>query len=265
MGLLDLVGLFGSAVGAQLLNLGKIISVVVNGVIAIIGALQAALSSIIGGLVSTFQKLAQWIIAGWDFLTKSWLPKLIAVIRSIRDKVNRFLAPLLKEIQIMRQNEQIVFNLYVKPLLNFISRLRQILLVFRLFHLKFAAQLDQDLATIEGKISQVVIDVRAQLNQLTDYINIILDPLGNLSYGLYIQRALSSIGALFNALHAAQNLPIGAKDQAAQSVDAHSLDSKQVQADTMATANGGLQPAWKQNLSDIYGELGTAGYPTLIV
>lgn len=265
MGLLDLVGFFGNAVGAQLINLGKIISVVVNGLIGVIAAMQQALSGIVSALSSTLQKLASFLISAYDWLVKSWLGKLIAVIRSIRDKVNRFLAPLLKEIQIMRQNEQIVFNLYVKPLLNFISRLRQILLVFRLFHLKFAAQLDQDLAMVEGKISQVVIDVRAQLNQLTDYINIILDPLGNLSYGLYIQRALSSIGALFNALHAAQNVPIGAKDAAAQSIDAHSLDSKQVQADTMATANGGLQPAWKQNLSAIYGELGKAGYPALII
>lgn len=263
MGLLDLVGLFGSAVGAQLLNLGKIISVVVNGVLAIVGALQAALSTVIGGLVSTFQKLSQWIIAAFDFLTKSWLPKLITAIQHIRAKIQAWLAPLIRQIQIIRQQQQIVFNLYIKPILTLIQRARQALLLLRLFHLKFAAQLDQDLATVEGKITQVVVAQRAALNTVVGYINIILDPLGNLQWGPYIRTALQGIGALKAAVWAVSNSPLGAQDQAQQAVDAQTFSAKSINANTQLTAQIGVQEPYKRAGQDIRARLQALGYPAL--
>ncbi len=265
MGLLDLIGLFGSSVGAQLVNIGKIISVVVNGALALIGSLESVLQTVINVIKGTIDKITSALIDIWNELFQKWLVKLITVIRNIRDKIQHWLAPLIKQIQIIRQQQQLVFKLYIQPILNFISRMRQALLILRLFHLKFAQQLDQDLATIEGKIGQAVIDMRGQLNQILGYINIILDPFGNLQYGLYIKTALSSIWALFNALHAAQDLPLGAKDQAQQSIDAHSLDAKSVQATVELSAQTGLQPSYKADMQAVYQELESMGYPALPV
>ncbi|MGH9770415.1 MAG: hypothetical protein ACRD4Q_01735 [Candidatus Acidiferrales bacterium] len=261
MGLLDLIGAFGGAIGSHLLDIGKALSTVVNGVLALLRSLSTVLAAAINALGGTFLELASYVIDLYDRFLKSWVGKFLAEVKKIRDKVQRFLQPLIRQIQIMRQQEAIIFQIYIKPLLNFIQRLRQALLIFRLFHLKFAQQLDQDLATIEGKIAQAVLDTRAQLNRAMDMINLILDPLGNLRYGLYIQVALSSIGALTGAILGNQNVPLTDQQKAQQAVDAHVFDSKTVKGMVTLSAVNGMQEPYKSATSEIYAQLAAMGYP----
>lgn len=265
MGLLDLVGLFGNAIGQSFLNIGSVISTVVNGILSVLAGLAGVLTQIYGDLTKVFQKLSLFLLHVWRWLAKTWLGKLVREIIKIRDKIDNWLKPILKQIQIMRQQEELLYKLYIQPVLNFISRMRQALILLRAMHVKFAAQLDQDLAEIQGKIAQVVIDARAQLNALAGYINVVLDPLGNLRWGPYINTTLKGIGALTNAIWGAQNNPLGAIDQAQQSADARALDAKSVKAEITLQATGGLQPAQQSMTAEIYADLQNRGYQILAV
>jgi hypothetical protein len=68
----------------------------------------------------------------------------------------------------------------MRRLINLIQRARQILLVFRLLHLKFAQKLDNWLAGIEGKIITREMEIARKTNEVIAWVNFVADPFGAL-------------------------------------------------------------------------------------
>lgn len=80
-------------------------------------------------------------------------------------------------------------------MLQMIQRVRQILGILRLFHVKWAAKLDNSLADLQNRIEQAISIVRGNLNGLINWLNAIYDPVwlaGRLHVGGFWVRELDA-------------------------------------------------------------------------
>lgn len=215
---------FGSWVEEHLKDIFSVIGKVLSSLTVVFHALVGILGNVLKGHFEIFSSAAKWVSGITRTLIKKWIPGIIAEVQGIYHKVRNWANPVIQTIHRIRQIQQAYFDTYVRPVLNFIQKLRQSLLILRLMHVKFATALDQRLADIEYQIMDRFDKVLIQLNTVSDYLNYILDPTGLFDGGLYMQTALRSIGALFNALHDAQQALIGAKDAAENTKMAHYFD-----------------------------------------
>ncbi len=117
----------------------------------------------------------------------------------LKDLLRRWLAPIIRIIDRLRN----IYRLYVlKPLLaylNLIQRLRMVLSIFRVFHLKFAQRLDNKLLELEAKTIRNTLRIWQELNIASSVLQLILDP------SLLFRRARltgSILLAINNLLHA---------------------------------------------------------------
>ncbi len=68
------------------------------------------------------------------------------------------------------------FNTTIRPILNFLQRVRGVLAIFRIFHLKFAEKLDNLIGGLEAKIIRNTLAIRGKLNEISTIINLVFDP-----------------------------------------------------------------------------------------
>ncbi|SRR6266571_3679649 len=90
------------------------------------------------------------------------------------------------------------FKNTIVPILNLIQRLRAVLAVFRIFHLKFADKLDRLLGRLESKIIRNTLKLRAKLNEIVTIIDLVLDPGLLINNNVLLASAARSIRALMN-------------------------------------------------------------------
>ncbi len=100
-----------------------------------------------------------------------WLDylRLIARLRAWYEKHFKWLIDLRK-----RYDEW--FRTTIVPILNLLQRIRRVLAIFRIFHLKFAEKLDALIGRLESKIIRNVLVLRQKVNEISTIINLILDP-----------------------------------------------------------------------------------------
>jgi hypothetical protein len=148
----------------------------------------------------------------------------------------------------------------VRPILNFIQRLRGALLIFRIFHMKWAAALDSRLADMEGQLARLWLNTLGQFNRILGYFDYMVNPFGLFRTGRFLWSAIKSIGDLFGILYHAQNRPLGAADLAAQDHDAHLFDRDSLLTNSQLTAVTGLQPDYRERRDDLWAILSDMGY-----
>ncbi len=92
------------------------------------------------------------------------------------------------------------FRRTIVPILNLLQRIRRVLAIFRVFHLKFAEKLDALIGRLESKIIRNVLVLRQKVNEISTIINLILDPslvIRNVPLLRSIWTALDDITRLF--------------------------------------------------------------------
>ena len=218
----------------------------------------------IGGVLGTLRGWAnaalQWLKSLWDFLWNHILKALLNALLRLQARLAKLLAPILKWIQRIRDWEIQNWNLYVKPILNFIQRLRSALLIFRLFHFKWAAALDTRLAGIESQLTQLWLNVYADLNRVLSYFDYILDPTGYFRAGVYLATAIKSIGGLWSIVMGAPSQPLPAGVVADQAHDATLCDFQVVLNNITATPAGDVADDYSRRYEDIWTRLQAMGY-----
>lgn len=129
----------------------------------------------------------------WNDVILAVLKKILDAYSKLRDLLHKILDPVLKFLHRLRQIYDQYFNQFVKPLLNVIQRIRQFLKIFELLGFKWAKRLDADLGAIENKIIQIYTTIRQNLNLVTTWIQLIVDPTGllrrNPLFGAIIRSA----------------------------------------------------------------------------
>jgi len=88
----------------------------------------------------------------------------------------------------------------IQPVLDVINHVRGVLKIFRLFHLKFAERLDNYLGKLESKIIHNSLVLRQKINEILDYVDLVLDPAGLVRRNIFLGSAAGALRGLFNSL-----------------------------------------------------------------
>ena len=224
-----------------------------NRVNALFGGLGQALGNIFGSIID-------WL----KHLKDTWLGHLIGSIWDRVKKIYKSIAGAIKKIICIIQAYEDLVQQYedkiLKPIINLIQRVRRVLLIFRIFHFKFAERLDNYLAIQEAKLARIFLFQRRWLNYVIDGLNLIVDPFGLFNEGMYVKSALRSIGDLFGALWGAQNHPLGSSDARAQAQMAASLDRPQIREYAASVLATGLPPTDLATIDQIAAAFAGHGY-----
>jgi len=121
-------------------------------------------------------------------------------IQALLHALHNLFAPLiawLRKLQAIQRQYQLQT---MRRIVNLIQRARQILVVFRLLHLKFAQKLDNWLAGIEGKIITRELDIAKKTNEILGWVDFVTDPSAHCWHGCVrpigtLLRALAGAGA----------------------------------------------------------------------
>jgi hypothetical protein len=185
------------------------------------GYTNALFSQILAGLSAIFHQ----ILAFFQYLAQTWLGHLLGAVWARVVAIYKAIsAELGYIIRIIKQYEAMVSaweEKIFRPILNLIQRLRSVLLVFRLFHFKFAAKLDAFLAAQESKLTFIWATTRRDVSRIIDYLNLIFDPFGYFQPAIYLASAVRSVaqllgiewGAQVGILTAAQQSTAAARSQ----------------------------------------------------
>lgn len=218
------------------------------------------LPPVLGLLRSTANKVIDVVRRIWRFLYDKFLKSILDALLHHKGKLWDVLLKVKTDIQRVLEYERRNFNLYVRPLLNFIQRLRGALLIFRLLHMKWAQVLDSRLSSMESQLVRLWLNVLATSNTILGYFDYFMNPFGLFRSGVFLWTAIKSIGQLIGAMHAAQSVAVGAADLVDGERVSHLLDRQQVINTTTLTAATGLQPDYATRQSAIWDRLASMGY-----
>ena len=201
-------------------------------------SIWGALAQVWAWLERIFAALWAWIQAAVHWILSTALPAIETFLQKIIGKVQAFLAPLIKLIKAQIQQMQAVYNQLVKPLMNFLQRLRAILVIFRLFHLKFAQVLDQYIVDLETRINSAFLSVESDLGRMEQWLEFFSNPMGVFNPFPFLSAAMLSITQLYAVLANLPAVVLGAGTLAQQQASANSGKLPYASAAMDARANG---------------------------
>lgn len=224
----------------------------------------SVVSSLFSSLVSELQKIFTAIWNWLKSLADTWLGHLIQTVwnavKTIYERVKAIVEEILCYFRFLQQLQDYYFNQFIKPILQVIASLRRVLVIFRLFHLKFAEELDSWLAAREAQLTKIFLLERGELNRIIDYLNYIVNPFGLVNEGLYMQSALQSITQLWAALKGVGDVKPGAGTLQQQATYSTYFTAKNAATTMNETAASGLQPIDAANFAAASQQLTALGY-----
>jgi len=111
----------------------------------------------------------------WGNFFKTIWPKVMSLFRKVHDFLEAKLGPIIRFLKKYRDLIDRNYRLYIKPILNFLQRVRRVLEVMRLMHIGFAKVLDQKIAQIETLLTRNFLQLRGLLTSMINAINGIVD------------------------------------------------------------------------------------------
>ncbi len=111
----------------------------------------------------------------------------------LKAKLRAFFEPVLRVLRRIRQIFDQFFKQFIAPVLNLLQTFRKILVIFRIFHLKFAEALDRKIRRIEARIITNTLVLRQRINQISTILTLILNP-------ELLIRGRTLIGSLISAI-----------------------------------------------------------------
>lgn len=175
------------------------LEIIWNGLVTVLNALAAFFLNILRPIANLFRSL-------WDNFLKGIFTKLVNAIIKAHDWLEEHLGPIIKWVQRVRAYIDRLFNTYIRPILDTITKIHQALSVLKALHIQWAAALDAKLSQIEGKIASVFLEVRSKINQIIDVLDIIIDPERLLRHPQLIVSIRRSVPAIFRVV---TGMPIG--------------------------------------------------------
>jgi hypothetical protein len=142
----------------------QVLNFLLQGEQAIFGFSFASLSEVFKGLKNILDQVFKVTVV-------AALKHLLSLYQKLQQWIRK-LKPWLDKLRKLQQQQQQA----MKRFINLIQRIRQVLVIFRIFHLKFARKLDDWLAGIEGKLITRVSQLQRKTNEIIGWIDFIADP-----------------------------------------------------------------------------------------
>ncbi len=217
---------FGSIAGFLLGELGAFINTIVKFLVDLVAALGRVFTAIfaqqqflygftLGGLTEVFKSLKQIL----DDVIHGHLILALGHLRDLIEKIQRWAKKLKAWLDKWRKLQQQLHTKAFRDVINMIQRIRKILVVFRILHLKFATKLDNWLAGIEGKLTQREVENRRKINEIINYLDLILDPQVLLRQFTLAQSLYRYIRGLRGVLGIPESRPLTTMEQTTQQED----------------------------------------------
>jgi hypothetical protein len=180
---------------------------------------------------------------------KSFLSHLWGWARKVVDLLRKVLDPIICAIKAIIDYENTIFNLYLRPILELLQRVRSTLVLLRLLHVKWAARLDDRLVHIEQAIANLGLATLRELNQLRTYINLLLDPTGLFNPATFLLSAITNIEQLWAALKNVGSRALGASELESAERDRTLFLSSELLTST-ADVSAGRDDRYRKQLED---------------
>lgn len=198
--ILDLI--FGSSVQDQINNL-------TNNLRSLGSFLSGALKLIKG----FFGALWKFLKRAWNDYIKKAIQWLGDHVRKLRDWLKRTIGPIIKRLQkIKKWYDEHILKQQLR-MLKMIQTIRFFLGILRLFHVKWAAKLDQSLADLQNRIVETINVVRGTLNQIINTLAIAFDPTMLITSNVLAASLLGNLGAVKRIFAFGGNRIITASEQ----------------------------------------------------
>jgi hypothetical protein len=197
-----------------LADLFALITAVFNALLRGILFLLNVLISLIRILVTVFRTIAKFLHHIWENYVKAAIRWLASHVLKLRAWLKRTIGPILKRLQKIKQwYDEHILKQQLR-LLQMIQRIRRILGILRLFHIKWAAKLDNVLADVQNRIRRDIALIRGTLNQIINTLALAFDPTLIIRRNALGASLLSMLGAVKRIFGYGSNRPLTAKEQA---------------------------------------------------
>jgi len=111
----------------------------------------------------------------WNNFFKGIFSKVLKYLQKVHRWLEDKLGPVLKFLARVRRALDRYYRLYIKPVLNVLQKIRQVLLIMRLLHISFAKQLDAYILKIEQQITHAFLTIRGIFTSLINVVNAVVD------------------------------------------------------------------------------------------
>ena len=196
-------GIFDSLLGSLVAVIEAIIAFLQELVVVLVGALNYLFAydqAIAGFSLLSVQTIFSWFQKVLGAIFHTGLLGAIKYLLSLYQKLRTFLLKLkawLDRFHALQQKYQLKA---LRDFLNLIQRVRRILVIFRIFHLKFATKLDNWLAGIEGKVVSRLFTVARKTNTIIGWMNWLLDPIGQIKRQVLVRSIATALDDIAIAL-----------------------------------------------------------------
>lgn len=167
-------GLLGvlSAIGAEL---AQIFVALLNVIVSVFQFVWSTLVNVFNFLYKIGTTVVKFFHHVWDLFFKGIWPRVLSVLRKVHDFLEAKLGPIISFLKKYRALLDRNFRLYIKPILNFLQRIRQVLAVLKLLHIQFAKVLDQKIAQLEGILTKNFLQLRGVITSILNAVNAVVD------------------------------------------------------------------------------------------
>ncbi len=208
----DIEGAIGSAIQSLAGIILQTLSAAVGFLLDITAFIWQVLLAVVHFLSKAFPALRQFLSAFWTKCLKRIIGCLWDVYKRTKEFLTRIFGPILCAIKAIIDYEERLFNIYLRPILNIISRFRQLLVVFRILHFKFAARLDRRLAELQSRIGSLGLATLRELNQIRSYLQLLMDPFGLFNPATLLASVVRTVGDLWAVLKSVGQRPLFASE-----------------------------------------------------
>jgi hypothetical protein len=174
----------------------SILQWVVSVLIAVLQYVIALINVLVNALLSVFKAIGKFLLHIWTKYLPNAIKWLACNYQKARDWLKRTFGPILKWFQKVKK----WYDTHILPqqlrLLRFLQAVRRVLGILRIFHIKWAAALDNVLVDIQQRIEKSIAITRGILNQIINTLAIVLDPTLLIFRDILGGSLLKNLGAL---------------------------------------------------------------------
>jgi hypothetical protein len=165
-------------------------------------------------LVNIFRTLAKFLLHIWQQYVKKAITWLATHVRKLRAWLKRTIGPIIARLEkIKKWYDTHILKQQLRTL-QMIQRVRQILAILRLLHVKWATKLDAALVDVQNRIAQDIALVRGTLNQIINTLALTLDPTLLIRGNVLGGTLLSNLAAVKRIVGFGDNRILSASEQA---------------------------------------------------
>jgi len=175
----DFGGIFDPLLGF----LAAIVQAIINFLNALVGALVNVLNFLYSGELGIFDFTRNGDLSIWkalknivDDVFKLHVLKALHDLLSLYQALQKWIRKLKAFLDRLRRLQQLYHVQAFKRVINMLQRIRKLLVIFRILHLKFATKLDNWIAGIEGKLISREAEIQRKTNEIIGWINFVADP-----------------------------------------------------------------------------------------